>query len=110
MVPAKPIGIEQWLSRREMFATAVAAWAGGFALAAVAGWHVQSRVMPSHAADETSASDNAQSSCDGVSTDTSSSQGSAGTNDSAGAVFLPEDAIVASRTPRGGGATQMQRP
>ena len=106
MVPATPIGIERWLSRREMFVTGFAAWAGGFALAAFAVSHAQWPATATHATDETSA-DNALG--DNVSTDTSSSKGSAEAIDSTGAVFLPEDAIVASHAPRAG-AAQVRRP
>ena len=110
MSPATKIGIEEWLSWREMFATGVAAWAGGLALAVVAGWHLQSHGMANRATDEmASTAANSDALCDGVSTETPTPRASVGTIGSPGAVFLPEDEIVASRTPPAG-ATQMQRP
>jgi hypothetical protein len=92
MQAATQTGIELWVSRRVLMATAFAAWTGGVLLAGAAGWYtVHHRGAAPDATVETTASD----STDAV--------------ESPATVVLPPDLVVAPR-PHDNGAALMQKP
>jgi multidrug efflux pump subunit AcrA (membrane-fusion protein) len=92
MQAATKTGIELWVSRRALMATALAAWTGGIVLAGAAGWYTvhHHRAAPD-ATVETTASD----STDAI--------------ESPATLVLPAEVVVAPR-PHDNGVTQMQKP
>jgi hypothetical protein len=111
MRPATENGVERWLSRQAIVAMVVVSWGGGFALAGVAGWHMQHPTMAFHATAEKGASVTAAVGPlgDGNLASAANAPGLDDTLESEGASVLlfPDDVIVAPR-PRVG-VTQMQK-
>jgi hypothetical protein len=91
MQAATQTGIELWVSRRALMATAFAAWTGGVLLAGAAGWYTLHHRAVSDATVETAAPD----STDAI--------------ESPATVVLPAEVVVAPR-PHDDGVTQMQKP
>jgi hypothetical protein len=111
MRPATENGVEQWLSRRAQVAIAVVAWAGGSALAGVAGWHMQHPTMAFHATAKKGASVTAAMGPlgDVNLAGTANAPELDDTLEAEGATVLlfPDDVIVATRSRVG--VTQMQK-
>ena len=91
MQAATQTGIEFWVSRRALMATALAAWTCGVLLAGAAGWYTVHHRAASDVTVETTAPD----STDAV--------------ESPATVVLPPDLVVAPR-PHDNVAAQMQKP
>jgi hypothetical protein len=88
MQAATQTGIELWVSRRALMATALAAWTGGVLLAGAAGWYTLHHRGAPDATVETTATDAIESPA---------------------TVVLPAEVVIAPR-PHDNGVTQMQGP
>src|SRR5579862_9796811 len=101
MYSRRQSGFEEWLRRRADLVTALGLWAAGFVVAGASLWRMQHPNSDTYEmrAMSTSIAEASPDMClDNASTDTAESEG---------AVFVPEDVIVARKTPVIG-ATQMQ--